>query len=103
METHSEEAFEGPLVAAEARALSTSPPEPATQTAVDVGVHLIEFPVGVPGPEVVAPPSQHRIEAGNHPLGAAGLPTSLDPATGRSGAYPGGTLTRWFNAARELT
>jgi hypothetical protein len=38
-------------------------------------------------------------EAFDGPLGHEALPSRLDPATGRSGAYPGGTLIRWNGAA----
>jgi hypothetical protein len=38
-------------------------------------------------------------EALDAPLGPPGLPDGLGPATGRSGAYPGGTRTRWSGPA----
>src|SRR5438552_1023937 len=62
MQAHREEAVVGPLVEAEAGALSASPPEPDAQALMDVVVHLVEFRVCVPGPEVVAPPAQHEVE-----------------------------------------
>src|SRR5512138_2741266 len=77
MQTHPEEALEGPLGMVEARTLSPTPPEPVTQTVVDVVVHLVEFVVCVAGPKVVAPATQHGVELRNDiaQLGPGSSPT----------------------------
>ena len=62
MQAHAEETLEGPFRDTEARALSASPPEPVAQAMVDVVVHLIEFVVCVPAPEVVASATQHGVQ-----------------------------------------
>ena len=90
----------------------------ATEPSPHVGVDLIELRRGVPGAEVVAPAAQHGVDVADDHLmlrpafllppkrlstsrsGHGDLaPLDLGPATGRSGAYPDGTFTRWNSAA----
>jgi hypothetical protein len=89
-----------PEVAGDVLRLDDKHPRRPDDDVVDVGSRQRDLPVmkddeAWSSPRAVAragvsPGSEAALDA---PLGPSGLPNELGPATGRSGAYPGGTRT----------